>query len=145
MSRKDELKDSMKMRLGGGMAAPKAVDSIFLATTEPQAEKVEELASVNEAVEIKKKAKLAAKASKPEPMKNVMVPMPLDLKDAIEKLTKAIDRNSQKKQERITANSVIRGFLSLVKVYDIDVSGIDSEKSLKEAIFKALSTEEGER
>ena len=134
MNMKDDLKGAMKARLGGGVAAPKAVESIFSVTTQPQVKAVNQ-SPASAAVEVKKKTKIVAESIKPVAMKNVTVPMPFELKDAIEKLTKEIDRNGLKKQERITDNSVIRSLISLIGVLDIDVSNIDSELSLKEAIL----------
>jgi len=146
MTMKDDLKGAMKARLGGGIAASKPTDSIFTSTAKslPQ-EPVETrilpetrtLPSKLGVAEVKKKASVASKDTKSEVMDKVTLPMPYELRLSLEGLARSINRNNKKKQERITANTIARGFLHLVNVLEIDLSEIDSEKSLKEAILNA--------
>jgi len=134
MNTKAKLKDTMKTSLGGGLSASKGVDSIFTATAHTKV--VEETEPHQE---IQPKVKAVPKQKKPDPMDKITVPMSYRIKEAIDDLAKAINRNGQKKKERITANSVIRGVLQLITSMDVDVSNIDSEDSLKKAILKAIT------
>lgn len=133
MNMKAKLKDTMKASLGGGLSASKGADSIFTATAHTQV--VEE----TEPQEIQPKVKAVPKQKKPDPMDKITVPMSYRIKEAVDDLAKAINRNGQKKKERITANSVIRSVLQLITSMDVDVSNIDSEDSLKKAILKAIT------
>lgn len=81
--------------------------------------------------------KVVVEPAQVELLKKVLVPMPDHLTEAVEKLTKLINRNGLPKKRRITANSVIRASIQLVCSMDLDVSNINDDESLEKAILKS--------
>lgn len=150
MSMKDNLKGAMRERMGG-LSATKTNDSIFASTANPataaltvKKEEVEEVEQIQVTpIQLTAKVPKKKKALKCENMEKVIVPMTYLLKEASEKMARQIKKNGKQKQERITANSVIRSMLHLLTIIDVDVSNVDSEDSLKEAILKAAIEVEG--
>lgn len=81
--------------------------------------------------------KVVGEPAQVELLKKVLVPMPDHLTEAVEKLTKLINRNGLPKKKRITVNSVIRASIKLVCSMDLDVSNINDDESLEKAILKS--------
>lgn len=138
MNMKANLKDTMRAGIGG-LAATKAADSIFTQTSKPIAEsKPQATIDIEEP-----KARAVIKQEFAKDMERVAVPMPFSIREEIERLAKAINKNGQKKKNRITSNSVMRALLQLLPSLEIDISKIDSEESLKKAILTAQNKRAG--
>ena len=136
MNMKANLKDTMRAGIGG-LAATKSADSIFTQTSKPIAE------SKPQAPIEEPKARAVTQQEFAKDMERVAVPLPFSIREDIERLAKAINRNGQKKKNRITSNSVMRALLQLLPSLEIDISKIDSEESLKKAISAAHTKRAG--
>jgi hypothetical protein len=141
---KENLKEKMKMGLGGGLKAPTIRDNPFNPTTEP-APVEQSVAALPTAV-----TKMVPKAA-PAPLtevqekkltkaevftERVTLVISTEQRDRVEALAKAIQRNGQKKPERITANTVMRSLITLLDGFDGDITQLADEEELRELFRK---------
>jgi hypothetical protein len=95
--------------------------------------------SANDVSYLKDKAnQKSLKVKDGDTFKNVTVPMTLEMKYMIDDINLKIERNKKAKNDKLTTNSVIRCFLCFLDELDLDVSNVNSEATLKDAMRKAM-------
>jgi hypothetical protein len=136
---KPNLKSAMKTGLAGGLKAPAPVkrDNPFESTVTS-----ESTVPVGASTQVKSYPAPVA-AAKPQDERKpkaqifterVTLVISAEQRDMVEELARKIQRNGTKKQERVTANTVMRCLINLLEGFDADLTAISDETELNQAM-----------